>query len=374
MVKPSYPFLSVIVPAYNGTGVLPRCLSALIASDLPRADWELIVIDDGSTDDTVGVAAQWADVIVRLPGPPHGPAYARNRGAEAARGEVVVFIDSDVVVHGDTLRRLAWSFASDRQLGAVFGSYDDRPSAEGLVSRYRNLLHHYHHQQNPGPAETFWAGCGAIRSELFHAVGRFDEWQYPRPSIEDIELGHRLHAAGHPIRLDPTIQCTHLKRWTLYAMLRTDLLDRGVPWVRLLLADGSFASRSALNLRRRERVFTALMGLALACLLLAVVLFDPRWLLGALGCALPVIVGNLPVYRFLQRTGGWGFALGALPLHLMYYLLNGLAVVLGWTMHGLVGPPEPRPEIQAFAEVGVQCWPPVPTRPVPHASIEAPTG
>ena len=372
-MKPTCPFLSVIVPSYNGTQVLPRCLSALIASDLPRDDWELIVVDDGSTDDTVGVAAQWADVIVRLPGPPHGPAYGRNRGADAARGEVLVFIDSDVVVHGDTLRRLAWSFASERQLGAVFGSYDDRPPAEGLVSRYRNLLHHYHHQQNPGPAETFWAGCGAIRSEPFHAVGRFDEWQYPRPSIEDIELGHRLHAAGHPIRLDPTIQCTHLKRWTLYNMLRTDLLDRGVPWVRLLLADGSFASRSALNLRRRERVFTALMGVALVSVFLAVVRFDPRWLLGAAGSVLPVIVGNLPVYRFLQRTEGLGFALRALPLHLMYYLLNGCAVALGWATHELVGPPEPRPEIQAYAEVGVKRWPPVPTRPVPQPRVEAPT-
>lgn len=368
-MKADHPFLTVIVPALNGAGVLPRTLEALMASDLPRDDWELIVVDDGSTDDTVGVASQWADVIVRLPTPPHGPAYARNRGVEAASGEVLVFIDSDVVVHSDTLRRLAWSFASDPQLGAVFGSYDDRPHDQDLASRYRNLLHHYHHQRNPGPAETFWAGCGAIRSEAFHAVGRFDEWHYPRPSIEDIELGHRLHAAGYPIRLDPTIQCTHLKRWTVSGMLRTDLLDRGVPWVRLLLADGSFGARRSLNLRRRERVFTGLMGLALVGLVVGLIRLDPRWLLGAAGCSLPVILGNLPLYRFLRRTVGLGAALRCLPLHLAYYVLNGVAVVIGTGLHHLVGPPEPRPEIQAFHEVGMERWPPVPAPLArPHAA------
>ncbi|MEO8634258.1 MAG: glycosyltransferase [Gemmatimonadales bacterium] len=357
--------LTVIVPVLNGTAVLPRALEALMASDLPREDWELIVVDDGSTDDTVGVASQWADMIVRLPAPAHGPAYARNRGAEVASGDVLVFIDADVVVHPDTLRRLAWSFASDQQLAAVFGSYDDRPPAQGLASRYRNLLHHYHHQQNPGPAETFWAGCGAIRADAFQAVGRFDEWHYSRPSIEDIELGHRLHAAGYPIRLDPTIQCSHLKRWTVYGMLRTDLLDRGVPWVRLLLTDGSFGTRQSLNLRRRERVFTGLMGLAIVFLGVSLVRLDARWLLGVLACVVPVIIGNVPLYRFLQRSAGLGPTLMCLPLHLAYYILNGFSVIIGTALHHLVGPQEPRPEIQAFHEVGMERWPPVPA-PLPR--------
>jgi glycosyltransferase involved in cell wall biosynthesis len=95
MTRP-LPFLSVIVPAYNGTRVLPRALDALAASDLPRSCWELIVVDDASTDDTAILAARYADVVVRLPGRPHGPAYARNRGFEAARGPVAVFIDADV--------------------------------------------------------------------------------------------------------------------------------------------------------------------------------------------------------------------------------------------------------------------------------------
>src|SRR6185436_15848936 len=105
------PYLSVIVPAHNSVAVLDRCLTALASSGLPRESWELIVVDDGSTDATELVAARYADVAVRLAGNPHGPAYARNRGAEASRGEVLVFVDADVVVHPDTLARIAITLA-----------------------------------------------------------------------------------------------------------------------------------------------------------------------------------------------------------------------------------------------------------------------
>jgi len=82
MVTPDRPLLSVIVPAHNGTKVLPLTLPALAASDLPRACWELIVVDDASSDATAELAASYADLVVRLAGAPHGPAYARNRGVE----------------------------------------------------------------------------------------------------------------------------------------------------------------------------------------------------------------------------------------------------------------------------------------------------
>jgi glycosyltransferase involved in cell wall biosynthesis len=141
-------------------------MDALAASDLPREFWELIVVDDASTDGTAGLAAGYADAVIRLTGRPSGPSYARNRGAEVARGEVLVFVDADVCVHRDTLRRFAWVFVDEPGVDAAFGSYDDQPPAPGLVSQYRNLLHHHIHQQSAGEAETFWAGCGAVRRQV----------------------------------------------------------------------------------------------------------------------------------------------------------------------------------------------------------------
>lgn len=373
-MKPDHPLLSVIVPAHRGMQVLPKSLGALTGSDLPRQCWELIVVDDGSPDETPALAARWADVVVRIPGMPHGPGYARNRGVEAARGEVVVFVDADVVVHPTTLRQIAWAFTDDPSLGALFGSYDDRPPGSSFVSRYRNLLHHWHHQQGAGEAETFWAGCGAVRRSVFLAAGGFDEWHYRKPSIEDVELGHRIRGLGHRILLQPEIQCTHLKQWTLWNVVRTDVKDRGVPWMRLLLQEGKLGQRRSLNLKTIEKVNTAAVGLALLLLAGGLLLRDPRLLLGAALLLAGVGLTNLSFYRFLRRAGGFGFTLAVFPVHLLYYVLNGVCASVGWLLHHLVGEPTPEPAVQAWAEVGVDQWPPVPRRLAvgPWASAPAP--
>ena len=130
------------------------------------------------------------------------------------------------------------------RLVAVFGSYDDQPADPAPVSRFRNLLHHHVHSSSPGPAETFWAGLGAIRRDAFLAAGGFDAARYPEPAIEDIELGTRLVADGASIVLDPQIRGTHLKRWSLTSMVRTDLVRRGIPWVQLQLESGRSSGRS----------------------------------------------------------------------------------------------------------------------------------
>ena len=107
-----------------------------------------------------------------------------------------MFVDADVAVHPDAFTRLRAAFAADRDLVAVYGSYDDSPADRATVSAFRNLLHHHVHQSGAGPAETFWTGLGAVRRSHFLAVGGFDEARYPHPSIEDIDFGHRLAPTG----------------------------------------------------------------------------------------------------------------------------------------------------------------------------------
>lgn len=324
------PYLSVIVPAYNCAPALARALAALSASDLPRADWELIVADDGSTDDTPRVAERFADRIVRVPGGPKGPARARNDGAEEAGGEVLVFIDADVCVAPQTLRQFAALFRARPALGAAFGAYDLVPDAPGVVSQYRNLLHHYVHSRSPGPATTFWAGCGAVRRTAFVAAGGFDAVRYPRPQIEDIELGYRLTALGFPILLVPEITGTHLKRWTFRGGIVTDFRDRGVPWMQLLLERRETAAAGPLNLALREKVFTVLAPLGLACVAASLVFGSLVLALAAIVLFLCIIVGNAPLLRWFVRVRGWRFAIAVVPLRVAYYVLN--AISAGWAM------------------------------------------
>jgi len=325
------PSVSVIVPVYNGASVLRSCLEAIAATDY--RSYECIVVDDGSTDESGNIAAEFPMPIrvVGIPDGPRGPAYARNRGAEVASGEILFFVDADVVIARGTLRRLAMIFSEQPALAAVFGSYDAAPAAGGLVSQYRNLLHHFVHQNGNSDASTFWAGCGGIRREIFQKVRGFDETNFPRPSIEDIELGYRLKALGCLILLDKEIQATHLKRWTFYSMIRTDVACRAVPWSRLILQTRNLPDD--LNLKLGQRASFVLVAFACAFLVLSGANFE--WLAGSSAAILGVVCLNRKLYRFFFRQRGVLFAVGCVALHVLYYLYSGLSYFYVWAENQL---------------------------------------
>ena len=195
--------------------------------------------------------------------------------------------------HTDAFARIRAAFEADPPLVAVFGSCDV-PADPGVVSQFRNLLHHHVHQQGAGEATTFWAGLRAIRADAFRAAGGFDADRYPLPSVEDIDLGTRLSSRGAKILLN-LIQGTHLKRWTLQDMVRTDFWQRGVPWVELVLRHGSGAT--ALNLGWRHRVSAA-----------AAVISALAVLRGRPGTALAGLVAlaalNVELYELFMRRQG----------------------------------------------------------------------
>ncbi len=318
------PSLSVIMPVRDGAHFLPASLTALYASDLPSSRWEVVVVDDASRDRSAEVAAGTGAIVVRLDGAGRGAAYARNRGADAARGSYLLFVDADVSVHPDVLRQVLDTFERELDVSAVFGAYDLAPAAPGLVTQYRNLLHRYVHERDAGDAVTFWAGCGAVRADVFARIGGFDEKER---SVEDIELGYRMAAHGYRIVLRPEIQGRHLKRWTLRTMIVTDVWGRGVPWLRLLKHQ-SVPLRATLNLRTSEKVCTALVaGAALAVAALAWT-GDRRWLIAAAAGAGGALAVNAPMLAWFARQRGWGFALRVVPLRLLYYVLNVVSVVL----------------------------------------------
>lgn len=332
------PRLSVIMPAHQAAHLLLDTLAALCASTLPRSAWELIVVDDASRDDTAEVARRWADRVIKLPAPPRGPGGARNEGANVAAGDWLMFVDSDVRLHPDALARVTDVIDADPALVAVFGSYDAHPEARGLVTEYRNLLHRYTHLVGAGDAETFWAGCGAVRRDAFRRVGGFDTARFPRPQIEDIDLGYRLRDRGGRILLDPSIQGTHLKRWTLTSMWRTDLFDRGIPWMGLLL-ERRQRKAAALNTGRAEQIKVILAASGFAMLVAAAPLGSIAMAAAGMIALLALVLSNLAVYRWFGAQRGWSFALGVIPLHLGYYFGNALAAAIGAARHLLRLPP-----------------------------------
>ena len=327
--------ISVIIPVHNGGAQILGCLASLARQT--KHFVELLVADDGSTDGSLESAADLGARVLNV-GSRRGPANARNVGALAATGDVLLFLDADVCIHDDTISRVRQRFEEDPGLGAVFGSYDPDPYAPQLVSQFRNLLHCFVHQTSNSSASTFWSGCGAIRREIFLDSKGFDT-SYSAPCIEDIELGTRLVRRGVRIALDSAIQVKHLKRWTLRDMVITDIRHRGISWMRLILASREMPND--LNLRTSSRVSVALI----AVLSTAPVIALSRLLLGcrdeqasmqallALAALGSVLLLNLPFYRFLAARRGFRFALAGVPLHLLYFLCCGTAFVLGIAFH-----------------------------------------
>lgn len=316
--------ISVVIPAYNAADTLAECLSSL-ARSFHKPD-EVIVVDDGSH---LAQAAPLAELVSKHGGrlvrqKNAGPAAARNRGARESTGDILVFLDADVCVHPETIGQMAAAMA-DPQLAAVFGSYDDDPRGGGVVSDFRNLLHHFVHQGSMRQASTFWAGCGAIRKSIFASTG-FDE-SYTGASIEDVALGRKLRSAGHRIELRPEIQVTHLKRWTLRSFLSTDLFSRAIPWTRMMLAQGD-GLPGDLNFGFVHRASTLLAACLLLALLLAIRL--PRHgVMAAAMCLLLLAVVNRRFLAFLAKRRGTPFALLAFPLHIAHYVAGGLGFVAG---------------------------------------------
>ena len=323
------PRVSVVIPIFNGGPMLEQCLSAIDASSAP--EFEVLLVDDGSTDGMTQPAALRHNARLIMLDRQRGPAHARNRGVNAARGEIIFFTDADVLLHPDAISIAVSKLDADPHLSAVFGSYDDQPGHASFLSQYRNLYHHWVHQNGNVEASTFWTGCGAIRREAFMAMNGFSE-DYRQPSIEDIELGMRLRESGRRIRLEKTMLGKHMKHWTFWNMLKTDIFQRGVPWVELVLRHGRMSSD--LNLNLGSRIATILTGL----FALSLLVFPLAGHAGAIWPALLVLLlvlvwAQLGFYRYVARKRSITFALAVVPMQVVFFLGCAIAVPLGFIQH-----------------------------------------
>jgi glycosyltransferase involved in cell wall biosynthesis len=311
------PTVSVVIASYNAGLFLGRALTSLSASTTPPL--EVIVVDDCSTDGSAAPSLTPTATVIRT-SVNGGPARARNLGAQSARGEILFFMDSDVCMHPDTLERVYQEFERNNSPDAVIGAYDDAPAARNFLSQYRNLMHCFVHRTGSREAFTFWSGCGAIRRDVFVQFGGFDE-RYKRPSIEDIELGYRLVAGGRRIMLCPAIQVKHLKRWTIWQMIKTDVFDRGIPWAELILREGRMPND--LNLQVSQRLSVILVYLLIGLSAVGHFLYSGSVVL------VMIIMLNLRFYSFLANRRGYHFAAAAIPFHLLYHFYNGLSFGIG---------------------------------------------
>ncbi len=293
------------MPAHRADSLFERSVNSILLSDY--ADFELIIVADGNVPLPVYGKAQ----IIPLD-QVYGPAYARNMGAKIATGDILYFTDADVEIQADTLTKVARFFEVPEHV-AMMGSYDDAPDHQSYVSKFKNLSHHFVHQTAEVTTNTFWGACGAIRKSVFEEVGGFDAQKYKRPCIEDIELGYRISAKGYVINIVKDIQVKHLKKWTLYSFLKTDLVDRAIPWTQLLAAHKTL-NHTNLNLSLKNKISAALTCLFYGSLLFPAILIVSLCFLGVFSYV------NLNLIVFFKRYGLM-FAIVSVFLLTLHYMV-----------------------------------------------------
>jgi len=316
--------ISVIVPAFNAAETLSICLTSVFASEYK--DFEVIVVDDHSTDDTRVVARSLPCMLIERP-VNEGAAAARNAGATSASGSILFFVDADISIQPDSLRRIATVFADCPDLAAMFGSYQAETPAPNFFSQYKNLLHHYIHQISSPQAKTFASGFGAVRTEIFSALGGFDP---SRRFLEDIEFGYRMHLAGYRVLLDRQLQLTHYKRYTLASLARSDFFGRAVPWTRLMLEKRIF--QNDLN-TRVNNIVSVPVSLAILAAPLSLV---SVWVAGLVVLSIVIFVLlNRGFLAFLLRQKGLRFALCGAVMTWLAYVYSALGALVGLAGYAL---------------------------------------
>jgi len=320
------PAVSVVIPAFNAGATLPACLAWLKRQEFP-GEFEVIVVDDASRDDSAGLAEAEGVRLLRQP-ENRGAAAARNLGAKSARAEILFFVDADVALQPRVLSRLLRFFESHPEFAAAVGTYTALSPRRDACSRYHNFFTFFHHDLSGDRVEWFWGAIGAVRREAFQAVGGFDE-RYAGAAAEDIQFGYELSERGGRIAYLRDLAGDHLHPFTLRSMLWND-------YRKAVLGAKLYLTRRRPG-RHRHGFSNSANAVALAAaffLILSLVSFllGEGGLLAPLVCLAVFIFASRKFYRFLAERLGFFFLAQAVPLHLLSFL-----VIAAGTVMGLIG-------------------------------------
>lgn len=313
---------TVIIPARDAARLLGPCLRSVFENR--GVGYEVIVVDDASTDATGTVARAFPCRLVTMAQPVFA-ANARNIGARHARGDILVFLDADELAPPDTVARFAQALRAHPEVDAVVGSLTADTPVPGFFSRLKNFQHHFTHQTAATEGATLDSGRMAVRRRVFEQLGGFEP-AFGGASIEDIALGYRMHRRGHRIRFEPSIQVVHLKSYTLAQMVRSDVLHRAVPWTGLMLRERMF--RSDLNTRNSNVASVAAAWLLPPALLAGFSGWSAGWLIAGAALALITLL-NRAFLAVAARALGGTFAVRAALFLPWMYLYQGVGLLLG---------------------------------------------
>jgi biofilm PGA synthesis N-glycosyltransferase PgaC len=203
------PTVSVCILCYNQAHLIASNVRAALAQTRP-AD-EVLVVDDGSMDGSTEVLREFPEIRVFVHPENRGRAAARNTLLQAASGEIVLFLDGDVVAEANVVEKLLGEYHEPR-VGAVGGRAVD-PGGSGVANRWRQRHVAQELPEWTDRANNLFGSCFSGRTELLKEAGGW------RPGAEECDLGHRLRAAGYSLVFTPEAVVQHMRDDNLLSLM-----------------------------------------------------------------------------------------------------------------------------------------------------------
>jgi len=299
--RPPYePLVSVVIPVRNGAGTLSPCLRAIRKSSYRNI--EVLVVDDHSTDETAAVAGGYQCRLISV-SDGSGANNARNTGARAAGGEILIFVDADIVVRRETILEIVESLEYD-DTDAVVGIYTARHRHESFVSQYKNLWVRYSYIKSPPAIDWMFGSISGIKRQAFDNLGGFNVELLARHGHDDIELGKRLSRARLNIVLNMDIEVEHLKRYSFASFVGNEF-HRSAGFAQLAVQFGETVKafrRGFVNVYPNFVISTVLSVLLIVLAAAVTAGLFPAWYLSALGAAYLLL--NIRFLNYLEQVRG----------------------------------------------------------------------
>jgi glycosyltransferase involved in cell wall biosynthesis len=330
------PLISIVIPNYNGSDTIAHTLDTVEKQSFD--DFEVIIVDDGSKDDSVALIRsriEGKDNYTLSEQPLNrGAASARNVGARMAKGDILMFIDSDIMISEDTVKKVADFFDKHKDADAVVGLPDSENSFSNWASQHFNLRIHFNYINLPDRIGHLYTSICAVKKQAFDSVEGFNEQMM---SEEDPELGFRLSDAGYVIYTDKTLSVNHFKYISFWGLLMNDF-KRSASRARLMLRRRMTKSLVKKNKRfistPMSQVY-ATMAMGLFWLTIGVGYYYPVAYVVSIASLLLFLKFFYRYLNFLVGLKGLAFALKTYLLLLIDMSVVGLGIGYGLFQYGL---------------------------------------
>ncbi len=223
--------ISIVIPTYNASGYMPNLLDSIFRQKIE--DLEVIIVDDRSTDNTVETARRYPVRVIELD-VNAGPAKARNIGVKAAKGDIIFFLDADVIVMDGTVKAVKDYFMDNPDSKCVIGICTIEPLNKGFVPRYMAMFEYIHLiGTKENKVSVFAPRCGAIQKDFFLDIGGYNE-SYRGADVEDFELARRVNRTDSII-LNRNMLVKH--QFADFRQAGRNYFKRTVMWVHLFFKE-----------------------------------------------------------------------------------------------------------------------------------------